>query len=63
MKKPIRGEWYKASYSDAGKQCVEVRHDAAATLVRDTKDDGRGPILEFPAEAWSDFIESRIWQR
>ncbi|MFE5287533.1 DUF397 domain-containing protein [Nocardia sp. NPDC056611] len=63
MSKPVMGEWYKSSFSDSGKQCVEVRHDAAATLVRDTKDGGLGPILEFPATVWSDFIDSGIWNR
>ncbi|MGV9668491.1 DUF397 domain-containing protein [Nocardia niigatensis] len=63
MKKPAMSEWYKSSFSDAGKECVEVRHDPAVTLVRDTKDNGRGPILAFPADVWTDFIDSRIWQR
>ncbi|MTE13355.1 DUF397 domain-containing protein [Nocardia sp. CT2-14] len=54
--------WYKSSRSDGGNACVEVCHTAAATLVRDTKDNGRGPILEFPADVWTDFIDSGIWK-
>lgn len=62
MTKPSMGQWYKSSRSDAGKQCVEVRHDAEVTLVRDTKDLGAGPILSFPAAAWSEFIDSGVWR-
>ncbi|MVU76754.1 DUF397 domain-containing protein [Nocardia sp. ET3-3] len=63
MRKPIISEWYKSSFSDAGKECIEVRHDPAVTLVRDTKDRGRGPILSFPAEAWTAFLASDVWRR
>lgn len=63
MKAPAFGVWFKSSRSESGTACVEVRHDPEATLVRDTKDNGRGPILAFPADVWTDFIDSRIWQR
>lgn len=63
MKKSVMSQWYKSTFSDAGKDCVEVRHDPAATLVRDTKDNGLGPILAFPADMWSTFIDSGIWTR
>lgn len=59
---PPRSQWYKSSRSDGAKACVEVRHDADATLVRDTKDLGAGPILRFPADAWSEFIDSGVWR-
>ncbi|WP_442790225.1 DUF397 domain-containing protein [Nocardia sp. CDC153] len=36
---------------------------ARQTLVRDTKDGGRGPVLEFPADMWAAFIESGIYAR
>ncbi|AYF79484.1 DUF397 domain-containing protein [Nocardia yunnanensis] len=55
------GTWYKSSKSEHGSACVEIRHDPAVTLVRDTKDHGRGPTLTFPAEMWSAFLTSGIW--
>ncbi|MFE3060690.1 DUF397 domain-containing protein [Nocardia sp. NPDC059239] len=63
MRGPAVGAWYKSSRSEHGSACVEVRHDPAVTLVRDTKDNGRGPILQFPADMWENFIDSGIWQR
>lgn len=62
MKHPVKGQWYKSSRSDSGKQCVEVFHGEDVTKVRDTKDNGRGPILEFRADTWTCFISSRIWE-
>ncbi|MFE4455983.1 DUF397 domain-containing protein [Nocardia tengchongensis] len=59
---PVR-QWYKSSRSETSNQCVEVRHDPDATLVRDTKDNGTGPILRFAPEAWTDFVDSRVWER
>ncbi|BAW08610.1 conserved hypothetical protein [Nocardia seriolae] len=41
---------------------MEIRHDPDATLVRDTKDVGKGPILAFPPNEWTAFINSGIWQ-
>ncbi|MFE3755119.1 DUF397 domain-containing protein [Nocardia tengchongensis] len=63
MKGPAFGVWYKSSKSEGAKACVEVRHDPDATLVRDTKDNGTGPILRFAPEAWTDFVGSRVWER
>jgi hypothetical protein len=48
--------WRKASYSAANSDCVEVATGRRAAGVRDTRQDGRGPALEFPAAAWQDFI-------
>ncbi|WP_067685983.1 DUF397 domain-containing protein [Nocardia jejuensis] len=62
MNKPVKGEWYKSSRSNSGNQCVEVFHTDAVTRVRDTKNNGCGPILEFPVDAWSIFIASRVWE-
>lgn len=63
MSHPVHGQWYKSTRSDGGNYCVEVRHNAATTLVRDAKGFGSGPILEFPAAAWSAFLASGIWER
>jgi hypothetical protein len=53
-------DWRKSSFSGDGNSCVEVaaaRHDAGPAIgVRDTKDHGRGPILEFSAAAWQEFL-------
>lgn len=57
------GQWHKSTCSDAGNQCVEVRHEATSTLVRDTKDLGTGPILSFPADDWAAFLASGVWRR
>lgn len=63
MNRPASGTWYKSSRSEGAKACVEVRHDPAVTLVRDTKDNGTGPVLSFAPEAWDGFLCSRIWER
>ncbi|MFH8628853.1 DUF397 domain-containing protein [Streptomyces lydicus] len=50
--------WRKSSYSDGGADnCVEVADvvPAAVVPVRDSKDPD-GPVLRFPAVAWSSFI-------
>ncbi|QLY29796.1 DUF397 domain-containing protein [Nocardia huaxiensis] len=62
MRKPVRGQWYKSSRSDVGKQCVEVYHAEGRTGVRDSKDLGRGPELWFPEGEWDAFIRSGIWR-
>ena len=52
--------WRKSSYSGDGNSCVELAsaRDGAAPVVgvRDTKANGRGPVLEFTATAWRDFL-------
>jgi hypothetical protein len=49
--------WIKASKSNDEGSCVEQRRHAGMIEIRDTKDDGAGPILRFTnAEfaAWLD---------
>lgn len=47
--------WRKSSYSaNGGQNCVEVAGDGAV-LIRDTKDNGRGPMLRVSPEAWKRF--------
>jgi len=58
--------WRKSSYSGDGNSCVEVaitrpgtRPGAAPLIgVRDTKRNGRGPVLAFSASAWQEFLSS-----
>ncbi|MDT9681471.1 DUF397 domain-containing protein [Streptomyces sp. TRM76323] len=53
-------QWFKSSYSDTGGNCVEVATDLVPTRgvvpVRDSKVPA-GPVLSFPAEAFSSFVE------
>lgn len=50
------GDWRKASYSAANGGCVEVSSAERLVGVRDTKQHGNGPVLEFPGTAWRSFI-------
>ncbi|POX56949.1 DUF397 domain-containing protein [Streptomyces sp. Ru71] len=50
--------WTKSSYSTGNGACVEIKSPlVAAMAVRDSKVP-EGPILSFPAEAWSAFVAS-----
>lgn len=46
--------WHKSSASSGAGQCVEVAWDERAerVVVRDTKQNGTGPQLEFTVEEW-----------
>ncbi|MGW1870485.1 DUF397 domain-containing protein [Streptomyces mauvecolor] len=50
--------WRKSTHSDAsGGNCLEVRDDVPHIVpVRDSKNPD-GPVLVFPAAAWSAFIK------
>jgi Domain of unknown function (DUF397) len=47
--------WRKASYSASNGGCVEVAGHGGMILVRDTKDDGRGPVHQFTRAGWEAF--------
>ena len=50
--------WRKSSYSGAnGGNCVEVAGHGNRVLIRDTKQDGTGPVLRFSPGAWRGFAE------
>jgi hypothetical protein len=48
--------WRKASYSDGTGNCVEVAESERLIAIRDTKQGGRGSMLEFGAAAWREFL-------
>jgi hypothetical protein len=51
--------WRKSSYSSSnGGNCVEVGHAAGTVAVRDTKDNGNGPVLSVTSSAWERFTKS-----
>jgi hypothetical protein len=50
--------WRKSSHSGAnGGECVEVRAQADAVMVRDSKNPA-GHVLMIPADAWSVFAST-----
>ncbi|MGH3279886.1 MAG: DUF397 domain-containing protein [Trebonia sp.] len=51
----IDPRWRKASYSGNGANCVEAGTVPGAILIRDTKDNGRGPVLRFTPAAFAAF--------
>jgi len=48
--------WRKSMTSDSG-GCVEVAYVDGIVGVRDTKAEGRGPVLEFNEQEWTAFLE------
>jgi hypothetical protein len=52
-----RASWQKSRYSTYNGSCVEVGRILPDRIgVRDTKDNGAGPILFFTGTEWSAFI-------
>lgn len=50
--------WIKASKSGGnGGQCVEVRRHNDMIEVRDSKDDGTGPVLRFTPAEFDAFLD------
>jgi hypothetical protein len=51
-----RAPWRKSSHSTGnGGACVETGHVPGAVLVRDTKDNGTGPVLRVTSADWARF--------
>ena len=50
--------WRKSSHSGDGNSCVEVAIQVHPGLVgvRDSQQDGHGPVLEFGRTVWAEFI-------
>lgn len=51
---PALTGWRKSSHSGDQGACVEMTTAGEAVAVRDSKDPG-GPVLRFPAAAWTAF--------
>jgi hypothetical protein len=50
--------WRKSSYSGNSGNCTEVATAPGVVLVRDTKDNGNGPVLRVSAADWARFTGS-----
>jgi len=51
--------WRKSSYSGgSGGQCVEVASTPGHVAVRDTKNNGNGPVLRITPANWSRLLKS-----
>ncbi|HCU95455.1 MAG TPA: DUF397 domain-containing protein [Actinobacteria bacterium] len=50
--------WRKSSHSSGTGNCVEVATADGSVGVRDSKQHGRGPVLEFARAEWKAFIRA-----
>ena len=48
--------WRKSSHSSGTGNCVEVAGADRLVAIRDTKQGGRGPMLELTEVAWRAFL-------
>jgi hypothetical protein len=57
---PITSVWRKSSYSGSANtgNCVEIGQAAGHVAVRDTKDNGSGPVLRVSSADWSRLMKS-----
>jgi Domain of unknown function (DUF397) len=51
-------KYRKSSYSNSNAQCVEVGSKPGVVAVRDTKNNGTGPVLGFRPDAWAAFTKA-----
>jgi hypothetical protein len=56
---PLSTGWRKSSYStNGGQNCLEAASAPGAVLVRDSKDEGNGPVLRLTAGDWARLTRS-----
>ncbi len=57
--------WRKSTYSsNGGASCIEVGQATRLIAVRDTKQNGTGPVLRFTPAAWrrfADQVKRSLW--
>ena len=51
-----RAGWRTSTRSNNGANCVEVNFTTTGMLMRDTKDRGTGPVIDFTADQWARFV-------
>jgi hypothetical protein len=51
-------DWRKSSHSSGTGNCVEVAAADGSVGIRDSKQHGRGPVLEFPRAGWAAFMRA-----
>lgn len=52
----ITKDWYKSSASNGANNCVEVRFHSDGVDVRNSKQVGVGPVVQFTDEEWAAFL-------
>lgn len=50
--------WRKSSHSNSSANCVEVATADGSVGVRDSKQHGHGPVLEFTRADWAAFVRA-----
>jgi len=51
----MKSHWRKSSYSGDQGNCLEAANNGSRVLVRDSKQVGQGPTLQFTSETWRKF--------
>ena len=54
----LSANWRKATYSNGSASCVEAGITPGAVLIRDTKNQGNGPVLRVTPADWTRLLKS-----